>query len=95
MQYNPGKREVPDKNFFQHRQNPKLEKQEKLFKDIDALNAFDIIYFDAFGARVQPELWTESIFEIMYKAMKSNSVLVTYSDKGTYLNISDRQRFEE
>ena len=54
-----------------------------MFKDIDALKAFDIIYFDAFGARVQPELWTESIFEIMYKAMKSNSVLVTYSAKGS------------
>jgi len=63
--------------------NFKLEKQEKFFKDIVALNAFDIIYFDAFGARVQPELWTESIFEIMYKAMKSNSVLVTYSAKGS------------
>ena len=63
--------------------NFRLEKQEKFFKDIDALNAFDIIYFDAFGARVQPELWTESIFEIMHKAMKSNSVLVTYSAKGS------------
>jgi len=61
----------------------KLEKQEKFFKDINSDEEFDIIYFDAFGARVQPELWTESIFEIMYKAMRSNSVLVTYSAKGS------------
>ena len=60
-----------------------LEKQEKFFKDIDAKNTFDIIYFDAFGARVQPELWTEDIFAIMYKAMKDNAVLVTYSAKGS------------
>lgn len=63
--------------------NFKLEKQEKFFKDIKSDNEFDIIYFDAFGARVQPDLWTESIFKIMYEAMKSNSVLVTYSAKGS------------
>jgi len=61
----------------------KLEKQEKFFKDITDQNRFDIIYFDAFGARVQPELWTENIFAIMYKALKENGVLVTYSAKGS------------
>ncbi|WP_296385472.1 tRNA (5-methylaminomethyl-2-thiouridine)(34)-methyltransferase MnmD [Winogradskyella sp.] len=60
-----------------------LEKQQKFFKDIDAEAAFDIIYFDAFGARVQPDLWTEAIFEIMFKAIKENGVLVTYSAKGS------------
>jgi tRNA U34 5-methylaminomethyl-2-thiouridine-forming methyltransferase MnmC len=60
-----------------------LEKQEKFFKDITDENSFDIIYFDAFGARVQPELWTEDIFAIMYNAIKDNGVLVTYSAKGS------------
>ncbi len=60
-----------------------LEKQQKFFKDISVSNQFNIIYFDAFGARVQPELWTEAIFEIMYKALKTNGVLVTYSAKGS------------
>ncbi|WP_430467695.1 tRNA (5-methylaminomethyl-2-thiouridine)(34)-methyltransferase MnmD [Winogradskyella ouciana] len=63
--------------------NFRLEKQEKFFKSIDAHNEFDIIYFDAFGARVQPELWTEDIFTIMYKALKEEGVLVTYSAKGS------------
>lgn len=61
----------------------KLEKQEKFFKDITAKNAYNIIYFDAFGARVQPDLWTEDIFKIMYNALKENGVLVTYSAKGS------------
>ena len=43
----------------------------------------DIIYFDAFGPRVQPELWTEEIFKLMYTALKPNGILVTYSVKGT------------
>lgn len=60
-----------------------LEKQQQFFKDITAKNTFDIIYFDAFGARVQPKLWTETIFAIMHKAMKDNGVLVTYSAKGS------------
>jgi tRNA U34 5-methylaminomethyl-2-thiouridine-forming methyltransferase MnmC len=60
-----------------------LEKQQKFFQDIKTINAFDIIYFDAFGARVQPDLWTEDIFKIMFKALKTNGVLVTYSAKGS------------
>ncbi len=60
-----------------------LQKQQKLFKDITDQSQFDLIYFDAFGARVQPELWTESIFKIMFDALKVNGVLVTYAAKGS------------
>jgi len=60
-----------------------LEKQKKFFAEIEAQEAFNIIYFDAFGARVQPELWTESVFKRMYNALKENGVLVTYSAKGS------------
>ena len=63
--------------------NFKLTKQKKMFHDIDETNKYNIIYFDAFGARVQPELWTETIFDKMFKALKSNGVLVTYSAKGS------------
>lgn len=60
-----------------------LTKQQKLFTEIEDENTCHIIYFDAFGARVQPELWTETIFKAMYKALKSKGVLVTYSAKGS------------
>lgn len=60
-----------------------LLKQKKTFSEINDVDAYNIIYFDAFGARVQPELWTESIFELMYKALKPEGVLVTYSAKGS------------
>ncbi len=60
-----------------------LTKRNQFFDQIDDDNVFDIIYFDAFGARVQPELWTVSIFEKMYHALKPNGVLVTYSAKGS------------
>jgi tRNA U34 5-methylaminomethyl-2-thiouridine-forming methyltransferase MnmC len=60
-----------------------LIKQQKLFKDIGEVNTYNLIYFDAFGARVQPELWTEAIFKIMYKVLKPKGILVTYSAKGS------------
>jgi len=60
-----------------------LLKQKKDFKEIDEENLFNLIYFDAFGARVQPELWTEEIFLKMYQALKENGVLVTYAAKGS------------
>ncbi|WP_339628010.1 tRNA (5-methylaminomethyl-2-thiouridine)(34)-methyltransferase MnmD [uncultured Maribacter sp.] len=60
-----------------------LRKERKDFKDIDMIETVDLIYFDAFGARVQPELWTVEIFEIMHRAMKSGGYLVTYAAKGS------------
>jgi tRNA U34 5-methylaminomethyl-2-thiouridine-forming methyltransferase MnmC len=60
-----------------------IEKQQKFFHEIDNIDEFNIIYFDAFGARVQPELWTEVIFEKMHDALKSDGILVTYAAKGS------------
>lgn len=57
--------------------------QQKLFTEITDKAAFDLIYFDAFGARVQPELWTEAIFKLMFDALKPNGVLVTYAAMGS------------
>ncbi|WP_250432827.1 tRNA (5-methylaminomethyl-2-thiouridine)(34)-methyltransferase MnmD [Hanstruepera flava] len=60
-----------------------LTKRKQKFQDLKDQNHFNIIYYDAFGARVQPELWTENIFKIMYDALTKNGILVTYSAKGS------------
>ncbi len=60
-----------------------LTKQKHFFSEIKDSEVHHIIYFDAFGARVQPELWTEAIFKIMFRALKPNGILVTYSAKGS------------
>ena len=59
-----------------------LTKRKQFFEDINDIEKFDLIYFDAFGYRVQPELWSASVFERMYKSLKNNSVLVTYAARG-------------
>ncbi len=56
-----------------------LTKRKQFFQDIQDESAFDLIYFDAFGYRVQPELWSEEIFVAMFKALKLNGILVTYA----------------
>ncbi len=60
-----------------------LIKKKMDFKDIDDQEMFNLIYFDAFGARVQPELWTVDIFRKMYVSLKSQGYLVTYAAKGS------------
>lgn len=60
-----------------------LTKQQKFFQEIQDSEIYDLIYFDAFGARVQPDLWTEEIFRIMYEALRPGGILVTYAAKGS------------
>jgi len=63
--------------------NFSFTKRKQLFEELKDRDQYDLIYFDAFGPRVQPELWTEAIFENMFNALRSKGVLVTYSAKGS------------
>jgi tRNA U34 5-methylaminomethyl-2-thiouridine-forming methyltransferase MnmC len=60
-----------------------VKKQKMNFEDFDQKNHFNLIYYDAFGARVQPELWTQDRFQAMYDGLTSGGVLVTYAAKGS------------
>lgn len=77
MHASPWEKEISITNAFQ------FLKQMKDFKSINDTNLFNLIYFDAFGARVQPELWTEEVFLKMFQALQEKGVLVTYSAKGS------------
>lgn len=59
-----------------------LTKRNQFFADIEDIEIFDLIYFDAFGYNVQPELWSTAIFKKMYNSLKNNGVLVTYAARG-------------
>jgi tRNA U34 5-methylaminomethyl-2-thiouridine-forming methyltransferase MnmC len=62
-------------NFFLEKINAKLQ-------DYTLNKLYNLIYFDAFAPRVQPELWTEAIFSKLYDATAMEGVLVTYCAKG-------------
>jgi len=69
-------KQIPFGNFFN------FSKREMFFSEISYKEKFDLIYFDAFGFRVQPELWSTEIFKIMFDALKSGGILVTYAARG-------------
>ena len=48
---------------------------------------YDLIYFDAFSPRIQPELWTEAVFRRLFEQMNLNAVLVTYCAKSAVRRI--------
>lgn len=62
--------------------NFSLEKIQSSFQDFSADKKFNLVYYDAFGPPVQPELWEQSIFEKMATLMEQDGVLVTYCAKG-------------
>jgi len=47
------------------------------------LPKIDLVYFDCFGARVQPDLWEKPLFEMVSDKMAVNGLLTTYSSKGS------------
>ncbi|MDR1876527.1 MAG: tRNA (5-methylaminomethyl-2-thiouridine)(34)-methyltransferase MnmD [Flavobacteriaceae bacterium] len=47
------------------------------------ISDIDMVYYDAFGARVQPEFWEEEIFKQIYDTMSAGALLTTYSSKGS------------
>ena len=71
-----------------------IVKRQAFFSEITEANAFDVIYFDAFGPRVQPDLWIESIFKKMYEALRPNGLLVTYCAKGSVRRCMQAVGFE-
>lgn len=42
----------------------------------------DLIYYDAFAPRSQPELWTQEAFAVSFAALRPGGALVTYCAKG-------------
>lgn len=59
-----------------------LEKRNTSLQDFVAVRKYDLIFFDAFAPRVQPEMWTREIFDKMFSLMKPGGILVTYCSKG-------------
>ena len=56
-----------------------ITKKQHYFQEINDINTYDLIYFDAFGFRIEPELWSKEIFYKMHNALKLGGVLVTYA----------------
>ncbi|HPL03717.1 MAG TPA: tRNA (5-methylaminomethyl-2-thiouridine)(34)-methyltransferase MnmD [Bacteroidales bacterium] len=63
-------------------ENFQLFKEKIELEKVRLNKIYNLIYFDAFSPKTQPELWTTEIFKKLFENMSSNSYLVTYSSKG-------------
>lgn len=59
-----------------------LEPIHAFWADINFTDSFDVVFYDAFGPGAQEGMWSISNFEIAFKALKSDGILVTYCAKG-------------
>ena len=61
-------------------------------KNID-MPKINLVYFDCFGARVQPDLWEQPLFEMVAEKMETGGLLTTYSSKGSVRRILQQLDF--
>ena len=61
-----------------------IQKREMKIQDFVAFEPMDLIYFDAFGPRVQAEMWDITILEKMIQSLNSGGALVTYCAQGQF-----------
>lgn len=58
------------------------------------LPKINLVYYDCFGARVQPDLWEKPLFEMVKNKMATEGLLTTYSSKGSVRRILKELNFE-
>lgn len=54
----------------------------------------DLVYYDCFGARVQPDLWEMTLFRQVADKMAKGGLLTTYSSKGSVRRILQELGFD-
>lgn len=70
-----------------------LNKLHTTLEEAEFKPKFDLVYFDAFGPRVQPEMWAEHLFKKIFDAMKVGACLVTYCAQGEVKRTMKRAGF--
>lgn len=72
-------------NQIQLSENFRFIKHISKIEQIDLTKTdFDLIYYDAFGPKVQPNLWNEEIMQKMYDTLNNDGLLVTYCAQGAF-----------
>lgn len=63
-------------------ENFTFRKERLMLHEFSTEELFDVVFYDAFDPKAQPELWTEEIFSKIAAQLRTGGVLVTYSSKG-------------
>jgi len=71
-----------------------FKKLTRKFEDLNEVDKYNIIYYDAFAPTTQPELWDLPIMKKMYAALTNDAILVTYCAKGSFKRALKASGFE-
>ena len=63
--------------------NFSITKKEILFEKFIASDLYDIIFYDAFGAHAQPEIWAPELLKKCFDILNPGGVWVSYCAKGS------------
>ncbi len=69
------KNQLISKNLF-------INKSTEKIQNLNSKKKYDLVYFDAFGPRVEDKLWDLSVLKFIFHLMNGNGVFVTYCAKG-------------
>ena len=76
------------------RENFSFFRYESKFLSFNSFQKFDIIYYDAFSPRVQPEMWDSINFKKAYKLLNKKGFLITFCAKGEVKRNLKKQGFK-
>ncbi len=59
-------------------------KHYQTIQEFDTNQKFDLVYWDAFGPRVQPEMWSLELCQKIYDLLSNGGMIVTYCSQGQF-----------
>jgi len=62
--------------------------------DLKLIEWADLVFYDAFGPRVQPNMWNSQKLSLVHRAMKTGGVFVTYCAQGQFKRVLKELGFE-
>lgn len=75
-------------------ENCNLEISHTTLQNFSTIELFDVLYYDAFSVRHQPELWTDEVISHACSFLKTGGIFVTYAITGNLKRAVKRCGFE-
>lgn len=71
-----------------------LCKLHQPFEKVALCSKYDLVFYDAFAPKVQPELWEESVLVKVFESLLTNGILTTYCANGSFKRVLKAVGFE-
>lgn len=68
----------------QHADNFWVEKRQEKLEDFQAADLFDVVFYDAFSPKAQPEIWALANLQKCHDALRPGGCMVTYCAQGQF-----------